>query len=49
MFMPDIPPILALNAIPTPHLWLFAPIAISPAHLVPCLEKESKMSKPNEN
>lgn len=29
------PPILALNATPTPHLRLLAFIAISPAHRVP--------------
>lgn len=32
-----LPPTLELYATPTPHLWLFACIAISPAHLVPCL------------
>lgn len=33
-----LPPTLALKATPTPHLWLFATMATSPAHLVPCLE-----------
>lgn len=30
------PPMRALNATPTPHFALFAVIAISPAHFVPC-------------
>ena len=32
---------MALKAIPTVHMLLFAMLAIMPAHLVPCLEKES--------
>lgn len=34
------PPILALYATPTPHTPLLAAAATSPAHRVPCLEKE---------
>ena len=33
------PPIFASNAIPTPHILLFALAAITPAHLVPCLKR----------
>ena len=32
-----LPPILALYAIPTPHIELLATMAISPAQRVPCL------------
>ena len=32
-----LPPMLALNATPTPHTRLFAIAATSPAHRVPCL------------
>lgn len=34
------PPILALQATPTPHTPLFAAAATSPAHRVPCLARE---------
>ena len=35
---------MALKAIPTVHTLLFAMLAIMPAHLVPCLEKEGGSS-----
>lgn len=41
-----LPPTLELYATPTPHLLLSACIAISPAHLVPCLWRTQKKMFP---
>lgn len=37
-----LPPTLELYATPTPHFRLFACIAISPAHRVPCLQQNQR-------